>query len=46
VAFIKTVSTSSNYADVLRVVQALVLDYEKFGASAKEALKELESCVG
>jgi hypothetical protein len=45
VAFIKTVSTSSNYADVLRAVKALVVDYEKFGVSAKEALKELEVCA-
>ncbi len=40
--FIKTVVTSSNYADVLSAVKALVVDYDKFGASAKVALQQME----
>lgn len=40
--FIKTVTTTSNYADVLNAVKTLVVDYDKFGGSAKAALQELE----
>ena len=39
--FIKTVTTSSNYGDVLSAVKALVVDYDKFGASAKLAFSKL-----
>jgi hypothetical protein len=40
--FIKTVITSSNYADVLSALKVLVVDYDKFGASAKLALQQIE----
>lgn len=40
--FIQTVTTKSNYADVLNAVKTLVVDYDKFGGSAKGALKQLE----
>ncbi len=43
--FIKTVATSSNYADVLKAVKALVVDYDKFGSSAKLALQQIERDV-
>jgi hypothetical protein len=40
--FIQTVTNSSNYADVIAAVKTLVVDYDKFGASAKLALGQLE----
>jgi hypothetical protein len=40
--FIKTVTNSSNYADFIGAVKKLVVDYDKFGASAKLALHQLE----
>lgn len=41
-AFIQTVTNSSNYTDVLAAVKTLVLDYDKFGVSAKSALLQLQ----
>ena len=41
-AFIETVTKTSNYADVLEAVKTLVVDYDKFGGSAKAALGKLE----
>jgi hypothetical protein len=43
--FIKTVTASTNYADALTAVKTLVLDYDRFGASAKTALAQLEKDV-
>lgn len=41
-AFIKTVTQTSNYADVLSAVKTLIVDYDRFGGSAKAALAALE----
>ena len=44
--FIKTVTKTSNYADVLEALKKLVVDYDKFGGSAKMALMKLEEDCG
>ena len=42
-AFIKQVANSSNYADLIAAVKALVLSYDTLGGSVKAALAKLEA---
>jgi hypothetical protein len=41
-AFIKQITTSGNFADVITALKALVLSYEKLGTSVKAVLVQLE----
>jgi hypothetical protein len=44
-AFIKQVTTSSNWADLVAANKKLVTDYDALGASAKAALEQLEAAA-
>lgn len=43
--FIKTVTTSSNFADLITAVKNLTLAYDKLGGSIKTALTQLETAA-
>jgi len=44
-AFIKQVTTSSNWSDLIAANKKLIADYDVLGASAKAALEQLEAAV-